>query len=229
MLLGFVFLCTGCHADYYLTIQNNQFLEKIEIIANNRDESNILLEDKIPITAFYNAPDTGEEIKKIEGVEYLEKSTYQNSSGLTNMVLSYPYQFNNYALASSVHYCYQSLYFDVSDVSKNVYLHTSSENLCFEKYPYLESVNIIVEVFYPVISSNADEINKNQYIWHIDKNNYREKEIKLSYNSNTLIDEKKQVENEEEKSFSVILIVFSFFILFLLGIFIYNYKQRNHS
>jgi len=195
MLLGFVFLCTGCHADYHLTIQNNQFLEKIEIIANNRDESNILLEDKIPITAFYN----------------------------------YPYQFNNYALASSVHYCYQSLYFDVSDVSKNVYLHTSSENLCFEKYPYLESVNIIVEVFYPVISSNADEINKNQYIWHIDKNNYREKEIKLSYNSNTLIDEKQQVENEEEKSFSAILIVFSFFILFLLGIFIYNYKQRNHS
>ncbi len=76
--------------------------------------------------------------------------------------------------------CYK--YFSVLE-NKNkdgILLSTSNKNLCFESYDILEEITVKLTTNHEVESHNADEVNGNDYIWKINRENYNNKNIQIN-------------------------------------------------
>ena len=191
-IIMIIFLLTGCDANYYGEISNNSFKERTTIIPDSSKKETIqnknlesylqsFVGTKIP--SFYNADSyNGENEGEKEGIEYYEITTYQKDN---RKGIQASYDFNLYTL-------YRSLAmkecFDEVNVQKNENIYRiSTNNYCkaFDKYSLLENLTIHLFIDYDVIYSNADEVDGNHYYWYLNQENYRNKNVSLSFNTVT--------------------------------------------
>ena len=231
-----VFLLCGCDASYKIKIDENGLHENTEIISAGGElyqgtslESFLHSFTNANIPLYFN-PDNYDDLngEKQDGVSYYTISSNDNKINVKG-----DYSFSDIYRSRAIKMCFNQL-----SLQKNndVYrINTSSGCDAFSHYPLLDKLTIDIETLYDVISSNADRVNNNHYIWELNNDNYGSKYISLVFSTSSLTiddnnDEKKDEDNEEynwanEHPFYVILITFaSFFIV--LSIILYIYRKR---
>lgn len=226
ILIVLLFLATGCSVDYELTIDDNlDFTENIAIQAENDIESIQIEQDPWPIKAYYSDPDSGEYPEKLEGIEYYNNQLNLNSN-LYQKKLSYTFSKLKFKDANSIKSCYEHFYVMEDSKENTITISTSPKFLCMEDYPSLNKVNIIINVNQSVITSNADQINQNQYVWTITPQNYESRGIILTFKK-SIQEENSNFEKENKKSSNIYLAfgILGVFIIAMIGIIIYKIKN----
>lgn len=234
LLIITILFLTGCSCEYNLTINDNNYKENINIIADNEEEiSYINYNWKIP---------TDKDEYNLVG----DTSTNQSYKSdlydykINNNILTFDYNFNksSYKNSSAVSVCYDRL--NIENHKNALIIATSIKANCFEKQPGLNKITINITVDKEVISSNSDEINGKTYTWYITKNNYSNKSITLTLSN----EEKKEQDNnineqnntsnkknndiEKKSDFSLYIFSGILLIIMLSVYFLFN-KMKNKN
>lgn len=228
LLLLLIFLTCGCTVNYDLNITDEGFSENILIKSETFDESENLKNDPWPYKAHYTDLDAGEEPEKLEGVDYYLDETTLNENNFYQKKLSYNFNKKDFNDDFMIKNCYEKFYYDESN--KEIALSTSQKVLCMENYN-IDNININIKVPYNVTAHNADSIKGNTYTWTINKDNYQNRSIILSYEKNDITENKPDNEKEEEKTplksrVGLVSVVISIFIIFIVGVFVYKIKNN---
>lgn len=225
---------TGCSCEYSLTIDGNNYKENIVLSSDNSNE----------ISSFNNKwviPSNKDEYIELSESDS-EVDNYSNiyDYNLSNNKLSFNYDFSksNYSNSTAVFKCYNKL--SIIDYDLTTIISTNEKNDCFNKYPTLSSIKVTIFVDRDVISSNADMVNGNTYVWNINKSNANNKSINLVLDNNSeLIDSKDDDNKDEDKNinnrFSLdnyILYIFLFVVVLIIYFgyrWFMEFKEKNND
>ena len=175
-----LFLTCGCQANYSLNIDEVEKLvynERLDVMSNTYNEVEYFYESDWPLNAYDDEVYSSESNEKIPGVSY-----YQIEKNNTSPYhISYSFQFpsNRFSHSNGIRVGFPQFKIFQSDDSKTVTLDTGLFQL--EKFPYLEELNVDVQVNKKVVSHNADEVMDNHYIWHLTKDDLKTKTFQLTY------------------------------------------------
>ena len=177
VLIIISFLLTGCNIEYNLNIDKDlKFQEDITINATLSNEINKINEFNQYIPIDYRADDISIYEKKSKDVEYYEITKKNN-----NINFKYNFDIEEYTHSNLASNCYKHIVATKSD--DKLILSTSKEFLCFDTYKELDEVTIKITSRYKLIDTNSDSKENYTYIWKINKENYKDKNIYLSMDS----------------------------------------------
>ena len=232
ILLGFVFLTSGCTINYDLSIMDGNYTEKIDSIETNstyfetNDEGVIpanelkkfYLKQPIPLSESTPMLDDGMGTENDAAYYHVEDISNDSRVGL---------RFNGYFrsvdLAESRMIDYGYNRFLKATVNDNVILSTGEKLKIFEEYSNLDSVVIKIKTNHKVIKENADKINKNTYIWNVDRNNYSDKSIYFEFEAEG------PKEGELGSSIWIWLLIIIVFLVVAIFIGLRIYKKHKKS
>lgn len=179
-LLFFIFLITGCTANYNVEIYNNEIRVNGKLLEGDSSKWDY----EIFGTPYHEVIDwktTGDENSTIadglfkisdkEGLGIGLKNTYKLSEDYEN--------------SPGIKACYK--YFDVSENKKEIIFSTSVENTCFDVYPNLENITVKLKTNHKVVSSNASNVKGYNYTWYLTKENKDDSAILLTIKKNEYI------------------------------------------
>ncbi len=168
LLIFGIFCLSGCTFEYDLTIDSSTVLEDNKVFISNSSKETID-EDIVNIVSKYTGPTNSlgmYDTKTIEENNIIGKS-YKRE-----------YKILDYNNSVSFSNCYDS--HKITQDNKTIEIATSREFTCFQKYEELEEVTVNLTVKdYNVISSNADYVSGNNYIWNITPSNANDKLINI--------------------------------------------------
>lgn len=217
VLLGIIFVVSGCEATYNLEIDSENIKENLEVLAIDTEELNTTLEG-YDVTlkelilnqydgferVYYDDPKYNpyEEERQPE-VKYYNQRLIDEAG---KYGIGYDYKFTTSDIYRSqiINSCYKT--FSVSKNKKIYTLRTDNVARCFQDYSLLDKVVVNVKVLNRVVYANADRINDDVYTWIITRDNAKNKIIKLSYTTSknnleyTEEDRKNDEENEDGKN-----------------------------
>lgn len=159
-----LFLVTGCSVEYQLTFNDNQLTEKIRIDASESsltvDEMKQMLEEQLPENELQSYQTKVNKNKKIELTNKYSTKTYKNS-----LILSQ---------------CYTAYNFIESD---QYYDLTTSQTFTCNPFDYMiiDELTVEIKTNHKVLSSNADEVKGNTYIWKLTQKNKEDKSIQIRF------------------------------------------------
>lgn len=230
IIIMILFFTTGCTCEYNLTINENNYSEKITLIAENSEE----------IKEFdnkWNIPvdkDEYEMISQSDSNNIDIKNVYNYKLSNSNLILNYDFSKSNYDTSTAASICYKKLTF--KDYEGTTIISTSEKNNCFDKYPPLTNIKVKIVVDREVISNNADEVNGKTYIWNITKDNANDKSINLVL-KNDVSESSGSENNKNTSNKNSILNQYALYIfLAVLVLIIYlvykwfmNFKEKNNK
>lgn len=208
-LVIFVFFVSGCEINYNLEIKDDKYTESVSATAipeKESDEVSLPSElfyksyEKKPIPLFTDTIMQSESNKKIDGVKYYNSEDLSNGN-LVGMKYTGDFTYNDFQKSYMVNYAYNR--FLIATVDNNTILSTGEHFKLFEQFENLDKVNITIKTNHKVIENNADEVNGDKYIWHVTKEDAKNKSIYL------------KMSKEAKSSGNIILLKFA---LILLGI-----------
>ena len=179
-------MITGCDVIYNLQIDKKDYIEDIETISYYADYAGfnqIVLGDRLesidlnilnkPLLYNNMVSDNSyyKTKKKDDGVIF---GLYLNGKFKNN---------NNNSRAVSVA-CNEYKIFK----KNNIYNLVARDFVLFDRYPDLNSITVKVTSAYNILDNNADSVKKNVYIWNINRDNYKNKTISLSYREKIIFD-----------------------------------------
>ena len=182
--------CSGCSVEYNLDIDNKLNFNEV-IIINSNDTSDVkrIEELKTFYPVSYDADKFEIFEKKTDGVEYYDVKKSDNNS---KVEFVYNYDINSYNDNVFAKNCYEYVtlmnFYNDNTKRDELVLSTSSEFLCFDNNSTLDDVTVKIKTKRKVYDTNADKIDKNTYVWNINKDNKNEKPIVMSMES-SLLDE----------------------------------------
>lgn len=202
LLFVMLFMLTGCTANYELSYYNDSLEEKLIIPSSNVETSNgytlnALLED------YFNNMNllVNYKIQSGDGDDNNYPHYNKSFSTISGLNLNYSYSekedFNNSSIVYSL--------FEKVNITDNYIKAREIKNI-FNNYELLDEINIVFKTDKNVTSNNADKIVNDEYIWVINKNNYQNKIINITY------DNKKKINVFGEKENSILN-----YILIILG------------
>lgn len=204
IILPFLFLLSGCHAEYRVHISSKNI------------QDNLFIYDSIENIDQLNSDDISNTFLTFEGFFTGFKKEFVNTD---RRKIGYHYTYelpkDDFSTLSLTRPCYTD--FQMDETKEEITIQTSPSLICFEEYKQLEDVSIILTSDYEQITSNADEIKKNEHIWHITKENYQNKPLEIHIQKNKI-----------KKSSSTIWIV-PIIIILILIIFIIGTKQKKRK
>ncbi len=184
LVIFFIFMATGCSANYDLIINENSIEENVSITIPKSVTDKATFQESIshPRVVYYDA-----------GTYYNMNQNEDNSNYYVNY--SYSHDINNYKDSSFLRTCYNSSGINITD--NKIDISTSNEFKCINMDDgfYMDSVTITIKTDLTVLNSNADNVNDNTYTWIINENNYQNKPIILSI-------EKPETNNNQENVIS---------------------------
>lgn len=215
---------TGCTCEYNLQIEDNVYKEQIKLQSNDEKEV-ALFNQSWEISSNKN--------KNVPGGDPSTTKTTTDDTykyNLSNNILTFNYDFsqNEYSNSSAVAKCYSS--FTVTNYQNSTIISTPLKSVCFDNYPSLSEITVKISTDKKVISSSADNLSGNTYIWKLNKNNVSSKSINLVIdnseekassgssptNPSTPIDNKA----ENEKDYTLYIFLGILLIMFSIGYFI---------
>ena len=159
-------LLTGCSSTYNITVDENKIDEHLKIsIPTNLVNENTLQEQLEAQLGNYNID-------------------YTNDSNNYYVDYTNNYDIGNYFDSKLINLCYDTSSNKITD--QQIKITTSSQFRCIymDDGVQMDSVDINITTQLKVIENNADEVNKNTYTWHINKNNYQNKPINITIQKN---------------------------------------------
>lgn len=227
-IICIVFL-TGCDVTYNLDI-NDSFIENVSVVEDDFDNWYYTFSGMSMIE--YNSYFLSKEIPYHYDDNYMPEinyrfddvSYYDVSDLSTDDVIGMSLNSNFKDIES---YSRSNLVWSGS-VNKNIrkddnYIHIDSSNFkVFSQYSILNNLTVKLKSKYKAVSNNADEIDGNVYIWNIDRSNYLDKKIDITYDISS--DLSKEVKKNPIIGFSILLV-----LLFLIGILIFVFVNGKHK
>lgn len=210
VILSFLLL-SGCTVNYDLSYFKNIYSEKSNVILENgeycgEDFCNYYINQFYTNNISIDINDNEEELA--EGVN-LDNYNFYNKKLINNgLELSYDFQ-ENYSFVNSriIHYLFNKI--KVNDDG----IQATEVNNIFESYSDIDEIVITFSTDKVVSSINSDKVVDNKYYWHINKDNYLNKEIKIEFDKDAnqdreILTEDKYITWEGLKYISYILIIF---------------------
>lgn len=248
LLIVCIITLSGCSVEYNLTIDES-FTEDILIFTDDLSNLDINHEDyynksyralfsdmlNTNIMAYYNDENFdpyGEGIQT--NVKYYNKKLINNNS-MYGVNYNFDFDYNNFYRSNAIKACFNEI--NVSKYEDIYTLKTNNKCMLFDTYPLLDNIKIIINTDFDIIYNNADFSSDGIYTWVIDRNNYSNKSINISFDTisddlddynpddgnekpdnGDINDNENNSNNEQnENNLLVILLVVS---LFFIGLFI---------
>ena len=247
ILLIIIFL-SGCSVNYDLEITENDLTEETTIMTDvNKNESyeGEALTDILDKTKndyfepiFSNPSNYDEYIGGFQpNVDYYKVDDYQNNNW-QGLKLSNTFERSSFYRSRMVKYCFKEV--DYQNDGTYIMLRTNNSCDVFKSYSLLEEITVNIKTDLNVVVTNADRVNDNVYTWVINRNNYQNKPIRMTYKLNKddikeeqeekPKEENKEEQNNENKSkqnYNKVILVISFIILLgVLSIVIIKKNKR---
>ena len=197
LLLTLLFL-SGCTVEYNANITRENVTEMATI-----DE---VINETYPVTAYINDQGPSETNDKTPGIDYYEIVANNNT-----MMFKYTFPFNRYLEGTGVNYCYKEV--NMKKLEQNQYkITTSNYNSCIDFYNEIDQIkiNLTFANEFTITNHNADQVNNHTYTWLINRANYQNKAIEITYSIN------EETSAQEKVNLPKWLIILSSFLL--LGI-----------
>ena len=176
LMIMFITGCTDGNSDYTLEIYPDSIKENVHLMFDNNgyDKLNYLND----IFDFSTTNNNENNISVIEQLKTEDLQATSNGEDLfqktiknNQITLSYNYNSTNYKISNIFNTCFNNTYYDSTE---NYYVIKGYEGF---RCLYKDEVKIVIKTDYKVIDSNANEINKNEYVWYINEDNYLENEL----------------------------------------------------
>lgn len=230
LLIGILFLLTGCDGEYNITISSNKIKETFLI--NNTDvkswnvapssyKNTILEYYTKPLACDINNPALVEETIENSKYNYYKKKLINSSS---NYGLEYYYNFSMDEYTNSTFPNYLFYSFNTNYSSSYFSLNAYDCSNIFAYYPLLDKIVVKISTDYLVNSNNADKIINNDYYWYITKDNYSKKKIKFNCSLNEKYDSKLNI----DKNFNMYIIGIVVLIL-IISIFVFIKVRKSNK
>lgn len=212
LLIIAILLLSGCTVEYNVNFTKNSANELV--ILNN------VTDEVFPVEAYYNEQGASETPIEIEGIEYYDITKSANATNLT-----YNFPIDRYPESKGANLCYKNVSINkMNDGSFN--LLTTKYNSCIDYYPELEQIIINLKFTndFNITRNNADKVDGNTYTWIIDRNNYNNKGIELSYAFKEEAEEE-QI-NEKSSKYNILIILGSFLVLGVIIAIVIKLKNK---
>lgn len=165
---------TGCNANYEIEIYNDVVKEDASIIY-----SESIINGLSPYEYTEN-----KSIELFESTDILASRTWKEKNN--SIYTKNTYSFNQYTgELVGIATCYEL--YKVNKDNKVITVLTSNVFNCFDIYPELESVTLKIKSNHKMVSNNADKVDRYNYYWYINKDNYTNKPISLKLSSDKYI------------------------------------------
>lgn len=174
VLILIALFITGCDFKYEMSITHNTVKEKVTLSEENSENINSFLEVMDSMMQEYENTSKG----KFDIQKKIGKNQAYYTFGYKESLSS----LKNSDTLSILKGCYDKV--DVLDYENKYLLSTSPEFLCYEYYSLLENGTIDIYTDHQVTFHNADEVKDSHYIWHINKENAKERAIQLEFAKN---------------------------------------------
>lgn len=161
-----LFLVTGCSVEYQLTFNDSNLTEKINIDAS----SSSLTVDQIKIMLNDQLPENGNKLQ-----------SYQKKVNKNKQIeLSNNYDTLTYKKSLILSQCYTAYNFIES---KDYYDLTTSKTFTCNPFDYMiiDELTVEIKTNHKVLSSNADQVKGNTYIWKLTEANKEDQSIQIRF------------------------------------------------
>lgn len=227
IVILFSLLLVGCSANYTLTIDEDSYEEKVQITPSSSEEREILFSNdwKIPIDYnIYSATDDSENSND------LDVNHYEYNKQTNNIEFTYNFKYNEITKSTAFKKCFNSA--RIVKNNNNTIITTDEGSTCFDDEESLDSltINIIINKK-KVINNNADRIIGNKYIWYINKDNYLEKSINITYEEEQKSPSSSSSNNKTNNNFfsniyfDNSMLIFGLIFFIIVGIVVLIYKK----
>lgn len=208
-VISFVILLTGCSATYELDIHYDNFNESLKI------NSILIEEDNYYFPSFYNSISLDEYDvdvnQKLDGIEYYNTILDSNSN-----IVSFDYQFKvaNFSISNIANSFYSAFIFKKYDYDEDgeedYYLLTTTDDFsAFDLYDDLNDVTIKIKNNHEVISTNADEVDGDLYIWYMSRGDTDG--VNMVYDPDKIVDNRtmgqKIIDSEYFQVFLILMLI----------------------
>ena len=144
--------------------------------------------------------------------EVLSYFTINNNINSNPLKASKSYELASYTWDTLIARCYDNQ--NITYENNVLKINASGFN-CYDKYNILNNVNINVTTNYKVVNNNATKVEKNTYIWNINKNNLSNINMEVDFN------------NKETDNKTILIILGVACLLIVVGYFLYHiYKYK---
>ena len=236
ILLFSILLLSGCSINYDLEISSSELDEQTVISTNLTANESYENESLTTVLDNLNNVSIYFDSNEIRADKY--KITKSESNNIKNYHFSTAYSLNDFYRSAAINQCFKE--FNIQTEDNYVLLRTNNRCAAFDNYPLLEAITINIKTDLNVIVSNADQVNDNIYTWHLTRDNYTNKAVRLTY---SLPDDSEKTEDntakpsenptstvEEEKAinqqYKVIIIGSCFIILGLIILGVIKFKKH---
>jgi len=211
ILICLLFL-TGCSVNYEITLKNNKIKERLTIIETDQSLFDVRND------AGWTLRESFEMLINEEKDEFSVEDYSIKSLNTDNQLGLEYYSDSSKTLINSsiINQCYTNPTIEIND--NIVSFNSGNEFTCYEYYDNLETINIVLNTNYKVISSNADSVEDNKYMWTITEDG--NKNIEISY---------EQYVSKSSKATTIILIVGLVVIGSVVGYYIYNKCKKENK
>lgn len=191
-----IVLLSGCSAKMDIDLDRDKVTETL-IITTNKDYLEKISEDEL-----------ASKLSDFEyGYEnYKDEFIYESNNNISKKY-TYTNDYENYKVMTFLNKCY-------SDVNierrQDIIINTSSQFLCYDYFDDLEEIKIRIKSIYKVKNHNSDKREGKYYVWTINKENYLEKPIEITFSN--------EYDKEDTSSYKLLfigLIIFGF-VFFVL-------------
>lgn len=165
IFLGFIFFISGCSIDYTLVINDNYFDERISVVVDDSSEN------------------INQTLKNYSPLHYSDDIFYEKkikkSNGKTIVKLHYRYSLEEFRNANSINQGFYNR--DIKVDNGIIYLNFSD----FSGFAAKVDFDIKIRTDNKVLKNNADKVNGNCYIWHVDSDNKDKLNIEMQIKKGT--------------------------------------------
>lgn len=209
-----VFL-TGCSANYELEYKDNKFTESLTTSSNINDDAY-----KEEVDNFYDNGylltdyliQTGDmPFNDIIDSYSIYNKVLINDANNYGIKLFYSYENKEELINSNIVYnMFEN--FNINDDGISLY---NTKNI-FQKYLNLNNITISFISDKKIYDNNADEVKNNKYYWYINKDNYKDKNIRISFKKGEILSQKNIVISDNNFKVGIYLFLIILLISFLV-------------
>lgn len=152
-----ILLCCGCSAKYEIDFIDDTISDNLTVTYERNGETDSQINESFSESFYAIGRDA--------------IYNFDNKSTNDNIIINFGYDYNvyNFGSANIPKSCFNIFKFITDD--DKYYLFAQGAFKCsYYAYEYLDSLDIVIRTNHVVVENNADEVDGDEYIWHVDPN-----------------------------------------------------------